>query len=663
MRTVLTRTGTNEFRGRGSFYYRDKAFDAVNYFVNHDEYKGEELPKDQWEKSPYEHFNFSGFLGGPLKKDKAHFFLSYDGTRHTEYATITSPLVPRDTIDVGADVNQVLVKLNLQPNENNLFAFRYTLYHGLSTNVGAGGWFTREQAYDSLVETHDFQLNWTFYPSDNTMNEFRILYANTLNDVITDIPDSYAISRPSGQFGARGNVPQQTVENRYQLVDNFSIFAGNHSIKLGFDASYVPLHGFVNQYIPGLYYFGTDEPFDPAVFATYPLFILYNTSDPNFDFPYKAVGIFVQDSWRIHPRLTLNLGLRYNYFTCEGLDMDNANIRNLNPRFGFSWDPVGDGRTSIRGGIGTFSNNPILNAGMIGGLMNSWKIKQKFYPGYPDPSVINPFFPDIIEADVPLAAYGAIDKQVTPYTVQTTIGFQREFVTDLSLGADFIWTQGFRLMRLEQHNPVIPGTGSLRPDMTMADFMVITDHGTSDYKGLYLTLNKRYSHGWSLEIAYTFSRSWSDVEQENYYPHSYDDDNWEKQYGPTNRDARHRLAVNGIFDLPFGFQLSGLMYYRSAIPFNAIYSYDMNLDSLRSDYVDDHRNARRGFSEFYLNTRISKFINVGRFRLQVFGELYNLTNKVNFSGPNPYFDYTDQFGKPIAAGSPRLIQLGARIDF
>ncbi len=63
----------------------------MKYFVNHETYKGPELPEDQWQKPSYEHYRFGGFIGGPIKRDKAHFFLAYDGLRRTDNATITSP--------------------------------------------------------------------------------------------------------------------------------------------------------------------------------------------------------------------------------------------------------------------------------------------------------------------------------------------------------------------------------------------------------------------------------------------------------------------------------------------------------------------------------------------------------------------------------------------
>jgi hypothetical protein len=265
--------------------------------------------------------------------------------------------------------------------------------------------------------------------------------------------------------------------------------------------------------------------------------------------------------------------------------------------------------------------------------------------------------------DVPLDKYKGDPNSIYPYTVQTTLGFQREVVTDLSLGFDLVWAKGYNFSRIENDNPVIPNSGYSRPDPTQGNIYVFRMAGKSDYRGLYVTLSKRYSRGWSLDLSYTLSDSKADVESEQTQVYSYDPDGWARMYGPTNFDARHRLAVMGILDLPLGFQLSGLAYYRSALPWTPRYPTDVNKDTLNSDMEPGkNRNSRRGFDSFYLNLRASKYFNIERFRFQVFAEVYNVSNRSNF-GDIFYRIDREGFGEPLAAGDPRRFQLGARFDF
>jgi hypothetical protein len=659
---AITRSGTNNISGRVSFFYRDQAFDAVNYFVNHAGYKGEKLPKGSYEKTPFDHYNFSTFLGGPIIKDKLHFFLAYEGLIQNNYATVTSPLVPKETVKQPTHNHQFLAKFNYQMNDKNLFTFRYTLNRSKLDNQQVGGLFTASTAFTQKKTIDEFQLNWTYYPSNNTINEFRTLYSRTRQALLPGgDPDSYYIQRPSGNFGKLPNVPQDSVEKRFQFVENFSAFLGDHTLKMGFDFSTCPLKGYVDQYKPGMFIFTTDAPFNPDDFSTYPLIFLYNTGESTFNSPYIAAAAFVQDTWKVIPRLILNVGLRYNWYKCKGLDLDIWNLANLNPRFGFSYDLTGDGKTKIRGGAGTFSANPILNAGLIAYFMNQVRIQTIIYPNYPDPFQPNPFFPSI-PGSLTLAEYKSKENIVSPHSFQATFGLERVLTSDLTVSADLIWTKGLHLLRLENQNGIIPGTGYERPDMTKGDVFLMADNGKSKYKALYFNLNKRYSHGWALEFSYTLSKSESDVESELDTPHSNEPDAWKTQWGPTNYDARHRLTLTGIVDLPLGFQLSGLVRYRSKLPWTALYPNDVNLDGIVEDYVDSHRNARRGFDEFTINVRISKYLNLNRLRMQFFGEIYNLTNRANFSEVFNFYGLPG-FGDPTVAGDPRLIQLGIRFDF
>jgi hypothetical protein len=662
VRSALTRSGTNDFRGRLAFFYRDEAFDSANYFVKHDRYNGPELPKDEQLKPPFNHKNLAGYIGGPIAKDKAHFFIAYDGFMRSEYSTITSPLVDKESVETPTDTHRIMAKLNFQLNEKNLITFRYGLDYNKYGNQIVGGLATRETAIDDKWTVHDFQLNWTLYPSDNTMNEARFIYAYTKDEWTNAAsPGEPFIARPSGYFGKWPNMPQLTREKRISFVDNFSIFAGDHSIKMGFELSWTPLDGYVDQYKDGYFLFTTDTPFDANNFATYPLMYIYNISDTTFDTPYSGHGAFIQDSWRVSPRLTLNFGLRYSLYTISGLDIAKWDIRNLNPRFGFTWDPVGDGKTVIRGGVGSYTQNPMLNAGLIAGLLGAWDIKTFIYPNYPDPFQQNPFFPSI-PGEIPLDDYRPKEGAIAPYTVQGTFGIQREVIQDISIGADLIYAKGYRMMRMEKVNGVIPGTGNVRPDPTQGEIWDITDGGKTEYKALYLSFKKRYSHGWLLEFSYTLADSKANVETEQTTPLDNEDDIWDRMWGPTHNDARHKISMAGVVDLPLRFQLGGTLFYQSKLPFNALYVTDVNLDGTNTDMVDDNRNARRGYDYFSLNLRLSWFVNISSIRLQLFAEAYNATNKTNFGGVYVRYD-TPDFGNPTAAADPRLLQFGVRLDF
>jgi len=568
IRTAITRSGTNEFRGRLAYFYRDEILDTPNYFVNHDKYNGAEL--GEWEKSPYKYHNVSGYAGGPIKKDKAHFFLAYEGLFQETYAVITSPLVKKETVEQPLTANQIMAKLNYQPSEKHLLAFRFNLNRPTRENSGVGGKSTLERAYDFVRNNYEFQLNWTWFASDNSMNEVRVLYGkdNNLTDPKPEFADSYTINRPSGLFGKLQYLPRHGFGDRYQFTDNFSLFVKDHTIKAGLEYLYGPTGCTVfYSFVPGVYTFSTDAPFDPNNAATYPLRFQYNAGgDPAFTLYVHQAGIFIQDSWRIHPRFTLNYGIRYNWFKYTGLDLDNG-IRNINPRVAFSWDPIGDGRTAVRGGIGTYTANVMSNIAFPVEFNKDMNMRIIMNPGYPDPFKPNPFKPGS-ERAVQSVIY-RVTKAPSPFTLQTTLGVEREVLTDFSVSLDLVWTKGYSLITWNNENPIIVGTSFIHEDPTKGDILNITNTGKSDYKAIYFNVNKRYSHGWALEVSYTLGRQMGNTEgQDSRW--TYEEDCWDRAWGRKNTDARHKLAVSGIVDIPLGFQLSSIVYYQSSYPWNAI---------------------------------------------------------------------------------------------
>ena len=673
--TAITRSGTNQIKGRLSLFYRNENLASPNYFVNHAEYDGPELPKDQWQESPYSRWNFSGFIGGPIKKDKAHFFITFEGIDTKPYVMITSPLVARESVEQKTWNYHILAKFNYQLNKSNQFSLRFDVAPLHGDNQGIGGLYTKERAYTYRERNFSAHGEWTWFPSSNTMNELRAQF-NYMRSYSDPLDNSlYTIERPSGYLGKDQVLLQYNNEDKYELADNFSLFLGDHSLKAGIDYIYSPSGtSRMDLYQPGMIVFTTDEPFDAGNPDTYPYLFQYNSSTTpvSLNMPYSLLGIFVQDSWKVHPRFTLNYGLRWNYYDLTGLKFKPGDIHNFNPRIGFSWDPTGEGKSSIRGGIGTYSANLNSQCAVPVMFWKQFKLRIRVFPGYPDPHTLNPFIP--VKIDFPADTGDYVSSTlIPPWSLQASLGYQRELAKDISASVDVIYSKGYNLLRAENLNPVIPGTIYDHVDPTRTNVMAVSDKGKSEYKGLYLTFSKRYTNGWSLDVAYTLSKSMADTDSQGgdlrvdqggiTQPWSYDANAWWRAYGRTFYDARHKLTITGIVDLPLGIQLTGLFYYRSAFPWNAIYAEDVNLDSLTGDYVDFHRNSRTGFDAMWLNLRLSKFINLSSsFRAQLFAEAYNITNRANFTTVDNIYG-TALFGTPIEANDPRVIQLGVRLDW
>jgi hypothetical protein len=583
---------------------------------------------------------------------------------------VTSPLVPQESVPTKTTNNQFFLKINHILSGSNFLIFRFTYDEPFTSNYNVGGLHTKEQAADEGMKSYDFQGNWTFATSDNSLNEFRFLYGNFQEDKTVGNPDDYYIIRPSGYLGGFYTAPYVYSEKRLQIVENFSLFLKNHTLKMGFNLNFITTDGEYSIYYPGVYEFNTDDPFNPLDPLTYP-FLFVGAQNKQFldSFLVRNHGIFIQDSWHIHRNLTLNLGLRYNYYDPEGLDINNSTWRSLNPRFGFSWDVTGQGSVVIRGGIGTFSNSIFTFYAARVAQSKAANLRIILMPGYPDPDQPNPFsaYLPIPTTELPPQEYMAQEGQIPPYTMQMTLGAERRISRDFVISADLVYSKGYCLLRDNNLNPGIPGSyGLLRPDMTKGDVFVYEDSGKSEYKGLQIGLRKRFSSGWSGELSYTLSQSMTNVASDwlgNEEQMSWN--NPHKDWGPHRYDARHRFNLVGMFDLPLAFRFSAIVRYHSAYPYNVILGYDANKDGQNLDYPEGvNRFSGRGKDFLTIDTRLTKDIKVKRFNFQLFIDVFNLTNRTNFVAYTYIGNMQSaNFGAPTETWNPRLIQLGLRVDF
>jgi len=182
------------------------------------------------------------------------------------------------------------------------------------------------------------------------------------------------------------NLPQGRTEKRYQFVDNFSVTKAQHDVKFGADISVIRGSSYFPRTNDGSFVFATDQPFDAADLSTYPTQYTVEHFNPNFILPNELYAFFAQDTWRAKGRLTLNLGMRYDFETgygkINGVPDDHNNVQ---PRVGFVWSPFNDARTAIRGGWGLYVDRSFLNVQLdVAAAQNSDTIVIA-NPGYPDP--------------------------------------------------------------------------------------------------------------------------------------------------------------------------------------------------------------------------------------------------------------------------------------
>ena len=605
---VVTKSGSNEYHGSGSFFFRDRALQGLP--ATFDRSLGKTPPFDR------EQYAFA--LGGPLKRDHAWFFGSVEYRNQDGAVLVGARDLATRSIRRGfavAPLNDLLSteRVDWQPNSQDRISFRYSLEReddvAPSSLIRAIGSASERQA--STNNTHSFLANYARVLSPYSVNSFNFSFSHFSNNIEPVTPGPQ-LTFPSIQDGASFRVPQGTKQRRLQFSDTFTIVRANHVLKFGGEIQRVRGDFDLRVFQQGRIEMIEDFPdFDrngdgrvddnDLVFAvtlrsdvpTRPLLI------PDASNTYLAA--FFQDDWRVRPQLTLNLGLRYE------LDTDVKNIsrtsqlnpliltflhgqrgkdkNNFGPRVGFNYSTI-DGRTSIHGGYGIYYDRitleiqslergldgralPIdVRAGNLFFLDPQFlfdPVKGRFPPGAP--TLANPFTGFIL----PGAGAGGINiidnGLENPMVQQMNLGIQKEFGRNSVLRADYLHNYGthFIIGRTigQVFNPVVGG-----PDLVKN----LESSVKTKYDGFLLSLEKRFSDRSQLRASYTLSKSFN-YANDDQIPFSngpLNSSNLQLEYGPPPNDQRHRFTFSGIFDLPYGVRLSPIFTLASGVPMDIL---------------------------------------------------------------------------------------------
>ncbi len=675
---VVTRAGTNAIDGRLFAFQRNDSFDAQDPFS-----------KAQGSgKAPFSEYRAGGYLGGPILRDRLHYFASYERFANSATSVVTSPLVPVDDREQprDADRDQFFARVDYQLNRANSLSARYRLDDALTKGLGIGGLNPRERGYDQTGRFQDSTLAHTAVLSSRAVNELRVLYGRSKRWYSVDgyaDPSSVSISRPSINLGKASNMPQGWNTKRYQFTNSLGYSLGRHELKAGVDVQIdrTPVWFLGNK--DGTFTFRTDAPYDAADPATHPIQFTRTTGDWFDDRRNEMYTAFVQDSWRVHDRLTVNLGLRYDTETlfsqAPGVDVAR-DADNVAPRVGFVLSPLADGRTVVRGGYGRYFDQGFNNiTGNIGIAFRSVQVTV-VNPGYPDPYAGGTIVPQLPSNTI---AAPRID---TPWTETFSLGVKRELLPGLALSLDATRTRGHHLFNAVDVNAPDPVTG-LRPN---PDYLRITQYqttGRSWTDALLVGLERRAGDGLLFNVAYTLSRTIRDVQDFGSTPA--DPFNPAAERALANNDRRHQFVGSVVYRLPWDVQLAGLVQARSGLPWTVTTGVDNNGDTNINDRPDlavpggdptDKatydaaftgragnlgRNTNTGPAYVSVDARVSKFVRLGSRSVEGFVEAFNLLNSVNLGVPvgNLRSAVFGQSTSLASGATPRQVEIGVRFNF
>ncbi|MFI5198421.1 MAG: TonB-dependent receptor domain-containing protein, partial [Thermoanaerobaculia bacterium] len=733
---VVTKSGTNEFHGSAFEFFRDKGLntnDYVNVINGRD-------------KSNYHYNQFGASLGGPILLDKLFFFANYDGQRNTngQPVILSTAGLPTDAntnaglakltpltspYDRGQNQDVFLLKADYEAGAAAHLSMRYNRQRFTGSNNENGG-TTQSVTHsgDSLVNTDTLTASLTDSFGSSLFNELRGQYAKDSEPGLANSADPESIIQDVGNFsftiGRNNFSPRETTITRYQVADAVTYLFGNHTVKGGFDFN----RDLILNWFPGL--FSGQYTFNSV--AAYnlgqPIRYVQNfpgvgTSGPYTNPDLSEIGLFLQDEFRPTPNLTFNLGLRYDR---QGIAQPT--VRNPDPqllaagidtsvipqdnneaavRLGFAWTPKGHDGTVVRGGYGMFyGRTPSI---MIGTAMsnNGINVQGITFTGAQMPVYPNTFPSIPTGVALPKPTILVFDPNFkNPLVHQASLGIEHALSNDFSLGFSYLYVKATDLQRSADINVGSPSIvnytdaagnvypitryGADRPFPNFGRVIEFQSTAESNYNGVTLELNKRYSDNWQARVAYTFGKVLDTKPDATSVVPGVGDDgkqasdpkNFQADYSYGNADQRHRFVLSAYWSMPYyrnaggieqalfgNWSLSGIITIASGQPYTAILAplVDINNDgNVQNDRAPGFaRNSYNYPTFFSVDPRLTKDIPIGHATIQLIAEAFNVFNRSNVNGVNQGYYAVNgttltrlsAFGTPTTSAGPRIVQL------
>jgi hypothetical protein len=691
---IVTRSGGNTPQGTAAIFLRDQAWQALPATVDPG------LAGDP----PFDRQQLSMTFGGPIARDRLFGFGALEvrnqnggvlvGVRDPAARTITRTFAPAPLDDLlftgrvdwfGGGRDTVSVRYSAQKADD------------ISTSTLERPIGTASQRQASRNRMQAVLGTWTRVLSSQAVNTASVSFSD-FDNLISPVEPGRQLTFPSLQAGSSFRVPQGTVQRRWQFANTLALGRGAHQWTMGGQLQRVDAAFDLGVFRDGRVEFLEDFPAfdrngDGVVDDNDLLFeVTLRSGRPDQDLEIADadnvhLAAFVQDDWRAGPRLTVNLGVRYE------LDTDVNNVsrvgelnplvlpfvtadrrrdtNNIAPRIGANWTTA-DGRTSVRGGYGLYFDRVTLQIMSLERGLDGRALPIEVRAGNvffldPDTGTVPPFAPTV---DDPFAGFvlpgaGASGINViasdlqNPRVQQMAVGVEREIAQRQVLRVDLVHNRGsqFIIGRTigEVFNPVVDG-----PDRVVR----LESSARTQYTGLLVEFERRYAGGFAARAAYTLSRAWNfaNDDQIPFGSGPLDPNDLEREWGPTPNDRRHRLVLSGVADVGYGVQLAGLLTMSSGVPMDILmpggdsrvpvlprnaggrmfrtaeelnaFITDVNasggIDGVPLPLVSPGARFNDSFSS--LDLRASRRFDLGRVAVDAFAEVFNVFNTTNILG-------------------------------
>ena len=762
---IATRSGGNKFHGELFEFFRNDALDARNFF-EHTSNNPAPFKRNQFGGNlggpinKKKTFFFGSYEG---LRQRQGLDLNSLVLSDAQRAATTDPvvaklieLIPRanfadqsgtprflGSASAPVDINQWTLDISHSLSEKDQLHGFYAIQQGETREPTRSGSTIPGFGYFAPLARQIFTLNETHTFGFGAVNDARFGFnrwstRTTPNAQFNpaDFGIHNGISQPIGlpqisiaggslNFGGPANNPSRRSDTTFVAADTLTWLTGQHSLKLG---------GEYRQFLNNNFRQGTGSFNFPTVAA-----FLAGTANSfsvtlgsqSSSIAQGALGFFVQDNYKVRPNLTLELGLRYEWNMTPserydrfivfdpqsasllrvGTDIDEIyqqNNKNFQPRLGFAWDPFRDGKTSVRAAYAILVDQPMTSV-VTGTSTNP-------------PVAIPLTFTGSIRLDnaINLArAAGLAPQTVDPnfenaYMQSWNLNIQRELSPELALMVGYFGSKGTNLITRRNINqpvngvrpfPRLSAASSILPGTPLGNITQVESTGNSSYNALWVTANQRLRRGLAFNASYTWSKSLDYTSLSSggiVLQNSYD---LGGDRGLSDYDARHRVVVSVIYELPWrgnqfieGWQLSAIFQAQSGNPVNIVTgnsTVNGVANTLRPDLTGPIKiigSVERWFDTSVF-TPVERFGSLGRnvvigpgfnntdfsvikntklrekMRLQFRAEIFDVFNHANFGRPGNVVG-TPAFGRITStrfptgeSGSSRQVQFALKLIF
>lgn len=624
----ITKSGGNQFHGSVFEFFRNEALDSEDYFAG---------------KQKFRLNQFGGNVSGPISKDKVFFFANYEGVRQTRgiffrtlvptaafratfvpsirpiLATMPLPTAPffptgGTTPDPNRGIYEVSrdselredtgsVKIDWAQSDRSQFSVRYNI-NDSKTDVPYG--VASDQIAPGTLTVQLFKASHNYTISPTAVNEFAfgINHNKTNPSAGPSTLPRFDLSFVDGALAVPG--PAQFNQFRtgavYHFLDTLSLVRGDHSLKAGVDVR-LNRRSAESLRQDSLIFFGLND------LATNSPFVISRNGHPKLDYANENFSFFFQDDWKAHPRLSLNLGIRYDVSTVSreaegrlqnfdvmtrtytpiGQKIHDMDTNNFGPRFGFAFDVFGNQKTVVRGGYGIFYNRE-LPASFGSPHANTFhpisvNLFEWLFCANGGPTFQFPVDDRIFNCGVPAAF--AIEKNLkTAMAQQWSLNIQQ----DIGIGTLQVGYVGNHVQNLLTDGVISPrninraNSAGVRPfSSAFGDIFAVGGYPESNYNGMQVNFRRNLSKGFRFNANYTWSHAIDNVA--GFFKDYQDENNINNDRASSDQDVRHNFTLDAGYELNFsrwfaggpkwlvdGWNINAIAQARSGLPVNVTVS-------------------------------------------------------------------------------------------